>query len=310
MDKWDQHLQDLQKRLNKKEKKLLRQINKEYKEVSKELIMALTEMYMRLEKNGELSYSDAVRFNDITRLKQNVVYEITALVEVNKERVLTILDETYFLSYAYMSYVIEKESSAILKAVTPDMPRLQQQLFDNPIRGLKLEPALERDRRMIVSDINRAIERGLIDGKTYGSIAKNIQEVFESSFKRAVNIAHTETHRVREQATHESAMNADRQGVKMVKIWRNMADERVRKKKQANHRSMEGQTKPVSEPYELKPSGQTDSPGNSRIASQDIRCRCYSSHRVSHLEGAIPKKPVISDFDGWLMERTPELVPI
>ncbi|MBH0171032.1 phage minor head protein [Fictibacillus sp. 18YEL24] len=290
----------IQKLLSKKEKQALKKIRKQYELIINEILLMLSELYMRLETEGTLSYSDVRRFNDIDRLQRRIRAQAVLLGDSNRRILNDLLEESYDLSYSFMSYGIEKEASVLLSDATPNIFGILQQNFDNPIYGLRLSAALERDRIFVVSDINAAIERGLIAGENYSGIAREIRGVFKSSYKRSVKIARTETHRVRERAMQDSSLNADKQGVKMVKIWRNMDDERVRKTKKANHVQMEKQTVPVDQPFVTIPDGLKGMcPGSMGAAHHDINCRCYASRRISHIESQVPKQVVKEVFEDW-----------
>lgn len=264
----------------------------------------LSDLYARLEQNGTLTYAEAQRYNDLNRFIQRIYAQTTLLGTSNREIVLKLLEEGYDLSYSYMSYAIEYEAGVLLAGAIPNLPAILQQVWNNPITGLRLEPAQERNRRLLVSDINAAIERGLIDGETYGGIARNIKVAFKSSMERAMVIAHTETHRVKGRAEQDSSMNAHRQGVLMIKIWRNMADEKVREGKQANHVNMEGNTVSVDQPFIMKDNpenfgmapGSIEGPNN---GSQNINCRCYASRRVDRIQPQVPRQQVDATFDDW-----------
>lgn len=268
-------------------------------------------MYAKLERDGSLTMADVKRFRDMDRFVSRVVAHSKALSKDNLKAMQKLLEDTYDLSYSYLSHAVQLESDVLLQRATPHLPEILDKVMKNKIYGLKLSPAQERDRKLIVKGINGAVETGLKKGGTYGEIAREIQKEFNSSYKRAVTIAHTETHRVREQATSESAMNAHRQGIIMEKIWRNMGDERVRpgrgigkapRKGGADHKRMEGQTRLADEMFDLIPSGQADSPGNSGIASQDIRCRCYASYRVKRIDKQSAQQRadnLESDFKTW-----------
>ena len=83
-------------------------------------------------------------------------------------------------------------------------------------------------------------------------------------------------------------------GLRMVKIWRTMKDERVRPNRRyktkkgwrtsvgsgANHQKMEGQTVLAPDMFELTDGHKTVAPGQSGIAAQDINCRCFVQYKL------------------------------
>lgn len=303
MDRWEYHALQILKRISKKEERAFNKINKEYEKVMDEIMLALSALYSKLDKGEGFTYADAQRFNDLKRFQARVYAQVTLLGSRNLKTIKNLLEESYDLSYSYMSYAIESELQILLDGATPNLVAILQQVWDNPIYGLFLPASMEKDRQLIVRDINGAIDKGLKNGDTYGGIAKNIREVFESSKRRSMTIARTETHRVRERANHESSINAHRQGVIMTKTWRNMDDERVRDTTRANHVDIDGQTVPVDEPFKAISGAVGMSPGSMGRAEEDINCRCYSSRRVSHLEQQVPKRAVKDTFEDWHVKK-------
>lgn len=299
MDRWEYHALQILKRLSPKEKRIYNEINKNYEEITAAIMLELSGMFERLEKGETLTFSDVQRFQDLQRFQSRVHAQATLLGKKNLDSIKKILEETYDFSYSYLSYAIETEVEILLNGATPNLAAILKQVWENPIYGLHLEASMERDRQIIVRDINTAIEKGLKKGDTYGGIAKNIREVFASSKRRSMTIARTETHRVRERAGQDSAMNAHRQGVKMIKIWRNMDDERVRETEKADHVQMEGQTVPVDEDFIGVTGARGKAPGSMGRAEEDINCRCYSSRRISHLEKQLPYQAAKATYEDW-----------
>lgn len=299
MDRWERYALQLISMITAKEKRAYSKINKQYEEITAAIMVELSAMYERVDKGEKLTYADFQRFNDLQRFQSRVHAQVTLLGKNNLKTIRTLLEDSYDLSYSYMSYAIENEQQIWLDGATPHLAAILTQVWDNPIYGLHLESSMEKDRQLIVRDINGAIEQGLKKGETYGGIAKNIRGVFESSKRRSMTIARTETHRVRERAGQDSAMNAHRQGVKMIKIWRNMDDERVRETNKADHVKMEGQTVPVDENFVGITGAAGMAPGSLGRAEEDINCRCYASRRISHLEKQVPKQAVKDTFEDW-----------
>jgi hypothetical protein len=285
--------------LSKREQAAMKSIRQQYEGFLKDVLFELSLIYARLERNGTLTFPEMNRYNDLQRFIRRVSAQSVLLGSANRDILLDLLENTYDLSYSFMSYAVEMETEIILAGATPRMTEIIAQVYNNPIRGLRLEAALQNDRRMIVTSINGAIADGVKKGETYPMIAKRVQGAFDSSFKRALRIAKTETHRVREVASHESAMNADRQGVKMIKTWKNMDDEKVRETKKANHVQMEGQTRKEEEMFVSKLGYLGAAPSMFNHAADDINCRCYASRRVSHLEAVSPEKAQKRTFEDW-----------
>lgn len=291
------------KLLSAKEKAAFREIQRLYKQIINEFMGELTDIYLTIDKGEEITYADVARFRGIDRLRNTIMAQSEKLGAHNRNVIVKLLEDTYEYSYSWLSYSIEMAGDVILENATPHLPELTMRAKQNPITGIKLDPALERSRAKIVSDINRTIEHGFINGKKYTSIAKDVKNVFEMDLNRALTITRTETHRVREQATHDSAQNADNQGVEMEKEWNNAGDSRVRQTPKANHIKMHGQKRRVNEEFDLGNGIMAQTPGQSGDPANDIHCRCFATYEIVRIKEQTPQEVASSTFDEWLSEK-------
>lgn len=134
---------------------------------------------------------------------------------------------------------------------------------------------LNNEAGKYIKEINettlKALRETLIEGVEAGEsipkLAKRISVVFDDAKgRRAVTIARTEVVR----ASNFGGWEGMRQGGAEEKEWLATRDSRVRDA----HLAMDGQIKPVDQPF-VAPGGQTAMyPGNFGVASLDINCRC------------------------------------
>jgi len=279
---------------------MMRELRNEYQAILTEVLGELGQLYAKVDNGEKLDYKDVVRFNDIERLQSRVMAQSVRLGTFHREKMQKLLEDSYDFSYSFMSYVVEMEKQVLLANATPNLPYILMQVYDNPITGLYLPTALESNRKKIVQDINGAIEDGLKQGEAYGSIAKRIQTAFSSSYDRATTIARTEVHRVKERATMESAVNIDKQGIRMGKTWRSMQDERVRHTKRADHTHMNGQHIPVEDMFVTITGKQGMTAGNIENSPEDnINCRCIVTYRILRIDKMPEKQQLNKTFEDW-----------
>lgn len=293
--------------LTENENQIIRDIGEHYKSSLDAIIARLSQIYMK-SGSDQLSFSDVMKMGDIAKLENYVLQQADKLQTENRRSILSLLISIYVFTFDTQKQSIEIEAknelgfdlklrnshdAAIIHMMqgksNKQIDRLLQALEKNEIEGLKLTPALERNRRMIIQDIKQAIERGFIEKKGYASMAKDIQGAFDMSLNRATMIARTEGHRVREAASYESATSASLQGVKMQKSWMNMGDERVRHRPGANHVMMEGQTRDVNKNFDLGWGISAQYPGMSGNAANDIRCRCIALYKIVGVDPSLKK---------------------
>lgn len=284
--------------LTKREQAVLRDIRREYEKVVTDLVGQVGIIYSKLGKSGTISYADIVSYREIKRLQQLATAQANRLGKHNRTVITKLLEESYNLSYSWMSFGIENAIDKKLIDSTPSLPKLLTIAGENPVYGIRLDASLEASREKIVNDINRSIKVALANGATFDEMTDSIKQVFTMDYNRAATIAETESHRVREKASNDSAQNADNQGIEIEKVWVNMGDERVRKTRKADHRTLHGQRRKLNEPFNLKGGVRTQMPGHSGTPYNDIRCRCIARYEVVGV-----KKVGVADGQAMLMKQ-------
>lgn len=304
MDQLERAALEIQKRLNKKERAAYKKILRQYKQITDEIMKELAALYEKTgNEEGKLTYAELNRFYELQRFERRVMAQVALLGKSNLDEIKKLLEESYDLSYSFMSFAIEKEAEVLLSGAVPSIANLLITSTNNPIYGLRMTDAQKRDQALTVRGINEAINDGIKAGDTYGGIAKRIRKVFDSSMKRSMTIARTETHRVKNIAEQDSSMNAHNQGVKMKKTWRNMDDEAVRETKKANHVEINGQTVMANENFTAKSGAVGPVPGSMGTASEDVNCRCFASRRIASIEPQVPKQAVKGTFEEWYEKK-------
>lgn len=304
---WIKFFDILYSLLTRREKETLRDIRREYEQTIKNLIGELGNVYNRIEGNGTLSFTDIKTFREIKRFQQRAVAQANRLGKFNRDSIDKLLADSHGLSYSWMSFGVEKAVDITLQDATPSLPELLSFNRANMVEKIRLDKALERSRAKITLGIQDAIENGLRQGHDFKLMAADIQKVFDMDYNRALVIAETEVHRVRELASRDSAVNAERQGVQMEKVWSNVGDERVRKTSKANHRDVHGQRKALNEPFILKDGITAQTPGTSGTPFNDIRCRCYARYEVVGIKTigvAAGRDALVKDFNEWQQGKT------
>jgi hypothetical protein len=298
-------------------------IRKEFKELLKSLktyIASVHEQYAA--GDGSLSYADLQKAGYDARFLEEIESRISVATPKVAKELHQLVNDTYELSYKSMVEGVDKVlagagiddvfSNAV--AITPEQI---MKVVKNPI----MEVALEKNHRDIVYDIKQAVAVGLMNGDRYATVARKISVALDKEngpYKNAMRIARTEAHRVREAGNMDAARSVDKEmqgtstGLRMVKTWRTMKDERVRPQsrrrskkggwtskmgKGPNHMKLEGQTVLADEPFDLLDGNKADAPGQSGVAGHDINCRCYVSYDM--MTDAEFFKKTGKHFPGW-----------
>lgn len=273
-----------------------RRIRKLYKGILDNLRSFLGVEYATLAESDKLTYELLQRKGEYARFLEEIDARLSGITPEVSRELRELVTDTYELAYIGMIEAVEKASGNLealreelvgLKTVSPEVVKVA---VENPIAGLTLADTLERNRKEIVYNIKRAIGVGLINGDRMSTMASRFKSSLNEDYKKSIRIARTEAHRIRE-AGHgdaarevDSALSEGTSGMRMVKTWRSMSDERVRKTNKADHKKMDGAQVGVDEYFDLGRGVKTLEPGNSGDAANDINCRCYVSYDLVELK--------------------------
>lgn len=274
---WQAFYDELYRRLTESEKARLKDIRKEYQKVVREIMSELGALYGSEET---LTVEQAVDFYRLREFAEYLQAQAGRLGKQNREAIEKLMDESYDMSYMWLAFGVERAVNVALDGATPYMTTVLALNRQNALDKLRLDSALELSRNKIVQRMQEAFEDGIYNGRSFHKMADNVQKVFEMDYNRALMIAETEVHRVRELGSRHAAESAYRQGLEIEKVWMSMGDERVRRTRKANHVLMDGQRKGLKEPFVFFDGITTDVPGNSGTPQNDIRCRCIARYEV------------------------------
>lgn len=288
------------------------EIRKAYQELMKELRHYLADAYTQYAEEDRLSYAILQKHGYYARFLEEVEQKINDISPEVKRTIRSTVDQTYEYTYNGMIDCVKKAApdttvTTGLKACTPDVIR---RAVENPVSKLTLNDRLEKHRKEIIYDIKRDVSVGLMNGDRYSTMANRIRKSVDGDYKKAIRIARTETHRVREAGNHDAAQAVDEvlksgeSGMQMVKTWRTKKDERVRpakakgKNRQYNHKKMDGVAIPVDEEFTLPSGAKTVAPGQSGVAGEDINCRCWLSYGLKKIpEDVMIKKRLTKQLE-------------
>lgn len=281
------------------------EIRKTYQQLLQELRYYMADEYSQYAENDQLTYDILQRNSSYARFLEEVEQKINDISPEIKRLIRSTVEQTYEYTYNGMIDCVRRAAPGVelgsLKACTPEVLR---RAVENPISKLSLNDRLEKHRKEIIYDIKQNISVGLVNGDRYSTMANRIKQSVEGDYKKAIRIARTETHRVREAGNHDAARAVDEvlktgeSGMRMTKIWKTMKDERVRpahryktkkgwkngKPGKYDHKRMEGVEILVDDEFTLPSGAKTTAPGQSGVAGEDINCRCRLSYGLKKME--------------------------
>ena len=330
LDKWLYLVRRIEEH---REEKAVRDLQKLYKSLIKDLrkVMGNTFADYADPETGKLTYADLHRQGLDARLLEEVAAHVSSVSSEEIRIIRETVEQTYANCYSGMVQAVGKavdneELKDAFSAVEAVKPEVLRAAVNNPVHGLTLSDQLEKNRADIVWGIKQAVGVGLSEGDNYTTMAKRIQKELigpdgsGGSYYKAVRIARTEAHRVREEGNLDAAQNLTEKlepaGMTMVKTWHTMKDERVRPNRarktkggwkysrggKYDHQKMEGVQVPINEEFTLPSGAKTQAPGKSGVAGEDINCRCFLSYDVVE---NIPARQAMRPFEDF--EPTPPI---
>ncbi|WP_150283783.1 phage minor head protein [Rummeliibacillus sp. TYF-LIM-RU47] len=295
LDKYAKLLAEWSDKVTKKYEK---ELNSMYSELIKAALALLSSTFNSYEKDGKLTYTEMMKYKRLDSFHRQMNVLINTMSKKQRDSLLDLLEEHYEYSWDWMAWAIENEADIRLKNMKTKLDQVEKAM-QNPISGLTLDETLEKNRRDIIIKVKREVTQSLVQGSTYKQTASRLTKAFEGDYVKSVRVARTETHRVREQASLESAQEANSQGIIMVKRWMNMKDERVRRTPKANHLSLGGQSVPVDKPFDLGGGETGQAPGMTGYAHHDINCRCLTGYSIERIEKQSQKDVAKRTFDEY-----------
>lgn len=277
------------------EKELIKAYDSTYKQINSQI----ADIYAKYSKDGTLSHSDMAKYDRLTKLNKQVRSELIQLTGKNKRDLDKNLKFAYEDSYYREAFKIESGAQAKLR-YTQLNPKVVKSAIQNDLANL----ALQRNRANVITNINQSIAQSLIAGESYPKVARRVKQALESNMNNAMRIARTELHRCQQQGVKNSIEHAEKQGVKMVKMWVATLDGRTRDK----HQKLDGQRVPTDKPFKIN-GDELMYPGDPAGSAENvINCRCTMVSIIEGFEpevrrvrkeGTIPYKT----YEDWKAER-------
>ena len=271
-------------------------IRKNYQEILKELRHYLADTYSQYAEDDKLTYEILQRHSRYARFLDEVETKINDLSPETKRLIRSTVEQVYEHTYNGMIDAVQDRAQDVVSGLKGCTQAILRRAVENPVSKLTLNDRLEKHRKEIIYDIKQAITVGLMNGDRYSTMAGRIKQSVDGSYKKAIRISRTETHRVREAGNLDAArsvqeaLSSGNVPLQMMKVWKTMKDERVRpakqkgRNKQYDHRKMDGVAVKIDEEFILPSGAKTMAPGQSGVAGEDINCRCYLSYELRKVD--------------------------
>ena len=184
------------------------------------------------------------------------------------------LRDQLLFSYKYYYEALTTVSGRDYK-LTPLKTSWIRAIIENEDVGTKLKEVVQKDRVDLIYIVKSNLIQGVNRGESFSTMAKRMQKVVNNDYQKAVRIARTETHRVREAGTYESALKGEQAGIKQMKTWNSSNDGRTRRE----HRRLDGKTIPMDEYFRVGRDKML-TPGTGSHPEQNVNCRCFLTFEI------------------------------
>ncbi len=255
-------------------------VGKQYAGMLKEIRGVIREAYDQyaLEDVGEDStpHSEMAKYNRQDKLNKEVNEIVLKYTSGIAKDIRSTLRKTVTNSFDHSRVAVETIAERTVRGILK--PETVTSILQNPISGLPLNERLGARRHDTLIQIREELTRGLIRGDRYQDISARLQRTLEIEAGKAYRIVRTESHRCMEAGKKESLDSAARQGITLVKWWKNSDDERVRPdhifmgKKYSRENAIPWDEDFVND----RTGGVGPHPGALGTAEDDIHCRCVS----------------------------------
>ncbi|MFD1206644.1 phage minor head protein [Sporosarcina contaminans] len=278
-------------------KRAERAIAKRYANTLNEVRAELAKYFEKYEQDGVLTYEEMARYDRLNRFIANLDDLLKKNHRDLKTIIYDVLGESYKDGFYLTAWAVETDTLSRL-SYAAIKPETIQRMIDNPLSGLTLSHRLEKHRSEIVWKVQQEVTQGLVKGETYGMMSKRLKETFEGDAAKSMRVVRTEAHRVSEEAKHDSAAHATRNGIIMKKEWNSVGDERVR----SSHDHLNGIKIEMDKNF-IGKHGSGPAPGQLGHPAEDINCRCFLTYSVDRIEKPDAKELEDIAFEEWKKER-------
>lgn len=268
---------NLDKRIEKLMRKSQKNIFKGYNDSLKYLKSEMAELYEKHSIDGKLTSESMNKYNRIQALEQDIQLTVKMLYERNNKEIRQTLTNTFLTTSKSIVSIVDKDVGIRLKPIIK--PFDVTKTINDSMAGLKWTERMGKHRGDLIYDIQKTVKEGISQGDTYRTMADRLSKSMDISMNKSTTIVRTETSRVMNEAQKQTLDKVDKAGIKMMKTWNTVSDERVRgnnPKDKANHVVMDGKTIPYEEDFIL-PSGYSGA-GPKLLnddGSESINCRCF-----------------------------------
>ena len=271
--------QNANERVNRRQQ---RDITTEFRKSLRKVKNEIGNLFQEHGKGGKLPRTEMQKYRRLQKFEKFLNKEIGTLSRKQNHLTRQGIIEVYMESYYRFGHMIEAQALTSLSYGTLSEKKIEAVLF-NPLDMIKWSDRNVANNQLMVRQIREELMKGMVQGKSYGDIAKGITKRMNVGVSKAIRVAQTEMHRSAQQGQLESMKHAESKGVLMKKRWVSTLDGSTRD----NHQDMDGQEVAVDEDFTTPDGDTAEAPSHFGIPEEDINCRCTMISIVAGIEPSL-----------------------
>lgn len=297
-------------------KALLANEAKYSKQIQKQLLVALTSIYGEMKKiydnyavNGKLTRAEMTKYNKYETMEKQILVKLDPAIKANIKTIEKLLPEQFNQSFFQYAWAIDNASGLRLSWGQVNTKQLLQ-IFDiNNPKNIELQEALKNYGPTAKKRIRAALLNGLLLGKSYDKMAKDIKTQLNKTFNDAIRIVRTEGQSAINAGQAIAYERAKENGVNGNEVWSSTKDGKTR----YDHRNVDGQKKDKDGYFNVG-GEKALYPGDPNLsAGNRINCRCNIRFEIegyepqlmrTREEGILPYMP----YNEYAKEYHPEWI--
>lgn len=295
MTKYQKEIETL---LNKSEKSISKELQHLYKDLANEITKEIVELSNQIEQDGK--FSKKLQKERLEAIREQIYAKANQLEGNQQKSMFDFLKHDAGTAYNELFYEFEM-SEKIPLSFTMLTDKQISTIINTPVAGRKLSTRLKGNSTKMKKNLNRVLTRGFSKGWSTQKMASQIAEIGGANYRRAMNIARTESGRVTSVTRQQSQQHAKSLGIQAKKKWISTLDGDTRN----THRQLDGQIREIDEYFEVG-GMKTLQPHMFGIASEDCNCRCRTINVIDGYEAKLRRNnesgevEQYSDYQEWL----------
>ena len=192
LEYWEKRSLSLMRKIYNSQEKENKALIKLYKNVLKEIKADLEGLYSKLDDN--ISLSEAYKYDRLHKIEKQLNTKIKELEKAETSIDKEILSKSYKEAYK----VVSKDLGIDFTKIPEDSV---EKALNYPWSGHMFSEIVWKNNEQLAYNLKTVITKGLIEGKSYINMAKDLNKTMDKGIKSSLNVIRTETAHIVNQAT-------------------------------------------------------------------------------------------------------------